>query len=109
MVSLLISRATIILCSIYTVLGIPVLDFYFPSRREAPNVFRFECRDPIDGMAYPDARFEINDSMGVLIRNQSTDINEEYFTCDITEYFEASVRCTAGEEYSKAIMFYGNY
>ena len=97
------------MCSIYTVLGIPVLGYHFSSRREAPNVFRFECQNPIDGTAYPDARFEINDSMGVLISNASTDINEDYFTYDITEDFEASVRCITGEEYSKAIMFYGNY
>ena len=107
MVSLLIS--TIILCSIYTVSGIPVLEFYFPSRRETPNVFRFECRDPIDGMVRPDARFEINDSMGMLIRIRSTDKNEEYFTYNITEDFEASVRCIIREEYSRAITFYGMY
>ena len=28
---------------------------------------------------------------------------------DITEDFEASVRCITGKEYSDAIMFYGNY
>ena len=67
-------------------------------------MFRLACQNPIDGMAYPDARFEINDSMGVLIRNRSTDINEEYFTYDITEDFEASVCCIIGEEYSKATM-----
>ena len=107
MASLFIS--TLFLYSIHIVLGIPVLDFYLPSPREAPNVFRLECHSVLDcGLADPDARFEFNDSMGVLIRNTSTDVNEDYFTYDVTEDFEASVRCITGEEYSDAIMFYGN-
>ena len=32
--------------------------------------------------------FEFTDSMSVLIRNTSTDVNEDYFTYDITEDFE---------------------
>ena len=64
----------------------------------------------VDGdSAVPDAGFEFTDSMSVLIRNTSTDVNEDYFTYDITEDFEASVRCITGEEYSEAVMFYGNY
>ena len=107
MASLLVFFCSINIINI--VLGTPVLDFYLPSPREAPNMFRLRCHNLLaGGMADPDARFEFNDSMGVLIRNTSTDVNEDYLTYDITEDFEASVRCITGEEYSEAIMFYGN-
>ena len=108
MLSLLTS--TLFLYSIHIILGIPVLDFYLPSPREAPNVFRRQCHSVLDGgLADPDARFEFNDSMDVFIRNTSTDVNEDYFTYDVTEDFEASVCCITGEKYSEAVMFYGNY
>ena len=54
MAYLLIS--TLLLYSIHIVLGTPVLDFYLPSPREAPNVFRLECHSVLDGdSAVPDA------------------------------------------------------
>ena len=83
------------------------MDFHLPSLKEASNVFQLQCINPDGGLADPDARFEFNDSMGVFIRNTSTDVNEDYFIYDITEDFEASVRCTTGEDYSEAVMFYG--
>ena len=107
MASLLIT--SVLFCSLRIVLGSPVLDFHLPSPKEAPNVFELQCINPDGGLADPDARFEFNDSMDTLIRNTSTDVNEDYFTYDITEDFEASVRCITGEDYSEAVMFYGNY
>ena len=58
------------------------MDFHLPSLKEASNVFQLQCINLNGGLADPDARFEFNDSMGVFIRNTSTDVNEDYFIYD---------------------------
>ena len=91
-------------CSICVTLGIPTLDLYFPSRQH-PNMLRLECIN--DGQADFNAEFEFYNGMNVSLRNQSTDVNENYLTYNITADSEALVRCIAGEERSEATTFAG--
>ena len=93
-------------CSICVASGIPILDLYFSSSQHHPNTLRLECIN--NGQADPNAEFEFYNGMNVSLRNQSTDINENYLTHNITADSEALVRCIAGDEHSEAITFAGN-
>ena len=102
MVSLFIY--TLVWCSIHVIQGIPILDYYLPSR-EAPNVLRLECFNN-SGVPDTSARFKFYNTSGVLLMEQPTDVNEDYLTYDIAAYFEVNIRCEIQGEHSESVIFY---
>ena len=93
-------------CSIHVILGIPILDYYLPSR-EAPNVLRLECIAD-SGVVGTNARFKFYNASGVLLMEEPTDVNEHYLTYDIAaDFFEVNIRCEIQGEHSESVMFYG--
>ena len=96
---------TLVWWSIHVILGIPTLDYYLPSR-EAPNVLRLDCIAD-SGVQDTNARFNFYNTSGVLLMEQSTDVNEEYLTYDISADVEVNISCEIQGEHSEFATFYG--